>query len=305
MVEAAIARGFDIVGAVDIAPQLSGRPLQEVCPGAPEGIVVSSDIAAACAQASPDAAILTTVSSLERIQPQIASLAEQGLPIVSTCEELSSPWETSPQRAAAIDAVCRTAGVACLGTGVNPGYLMDFLPTVLTAPCARVDAIRVKRVQDASSRRIPFQKKIGAGLDLDEFERRKEQGVLRHVGLRESVGFIADRMGWRIDRYTESLEPVVGETGLARGVLQIARGFQADTELITLTFRAAVGEPESYEEVRIEGEPPLRWRCEGGVHGDIATCAITLNAVRSVLRAQPGLRTMGDIEPVAFGPVGP
>ena len=51
---------------------------------------------------------------------------------------------------------------------------------------------------------------------------------------------------------------------------------------------------------QIDGEPAIQSKIVGGVNGDIATCAITLNAVRSVLKASPGLKTMGDIPPAAF-----
>jgi 4-hydroxy-tetrahydrodipicolinate reductase len=315
MVEAAVSRGFEIAGAVDIDPQIAGKSLAQICPGAPTDVVVAADLAEACARSEPDAAVLTTVSSLVAARGQIEVLASKGVPVVSTCEELSFPWEADPGTAKEIDESCRAGGVACLGTGVNPGYLMDFLPTVLSAPCLRVDAVQVWRVQDASARRVPFQQKIGAGLDSEQFEQKREEGVLRHVGLRESAGYIASSLGWSLDGYEETLEPVVADTpisagyapiepGQARGVLQIGRGYCAGSEIITLTFRAAVGEPESYERVRIEGIPELEWRCEGGINGDVATCAVTLNAVRSVLSAQPGLRTMADIRPVTFGPAG-
>ena len=103
-------------------------------------------------------------------------------------------------------------GVVCFGTGVNPGYLMDFLPTALSGVCQDV-----KRVQDASARRIPFQQKIGAGLTLEEFEAKKSSGTLRHVGLPESVDFIADRLGWKLDRNVETLDPVIAETQINSG----------------------------------------------------------------------------------------
>jgi 4-hydroxy-tetrahydrodipicolinate reductase len=188
---------------------------------------------------------------------------------------------------------------------------MDFLPTVLTGVCRNVKKVEVWRVQDASVRRIPFQQKIGAGLTLEEFEVKKKDGTLRHVGLPESVDFIADRLGWKLDRNVETLEPVIADEdintgykpiskGMARGVQQVGSGFVGDREVITLNFRAAVGEPESYDQVQIDGEPKIQSRIAGGVNGDIATCAITLNAVRSVLEASPGLKTMGDIPPVAF-----
>jgi 4-hydroxy-tetrahydrodipicolinate reductase len=83
--------------------------------------------------------------------------------------------------------------------------------------------------------------------------------------------------------------------GMVRGVYQIGRGFVGNDEAVTLTFRAAVGEPESYEEIRIEGEPAFSSRIAGGINGDLATCAVTLNAVRSILKAGPGLKTMADL----------
>ena len=227
------------------------------------------------------------------------------------CEELFFPWKTNPEVAKRIDEICRQNGVACVGTGVNPGYLMDLLPTFLSGLCQDVRKVEVWRVQDASVRRIPFQQKIGAGLTLEEFEVKKKAGTLRHVGLPESVDFIAEKLGWKLDRNTESLEPVVAESqidsgykpiskGMACGVHQVGRGFVGEQEVITLNFRAAVGEPESYDQVHIDGEPGIHSRISGGVNGDIAMCAITLNAVRSILQASPGLKTMGQIPPIAF-----
>ena len=312
VIKYAVERGcFNIVGAVDPDPGKAGKELGELCGINPLGITVSSNLDEAIRGKSPEVAIVTTVSSVVAFESQIVELAKAKLHIVSTCEELFYPWKTQPELSSRIDKICRENGVVCVGTGVNPGYLMDFLPTVLTAPCQNVKKVEVWRIQDASVRRIPSQQKIGAGLTLEEFEAKKKEGTLRHVGLPESVDFIANRLGWKIDRNTESLEPVIaGEDinngykpiskGMACGVHQVGRGFVGDKEVITLNFKAAVGEPESYEQVHIDGEPAIQSKITGGINGDIATCAITLNAVRSVLMASPGLKTMGDIPPVAF-----
>jgi len=166
-------------------------------------------------------------------------------------------------------------------------------------------------VQDASVRRVPFQQKIGAGLMIDEFRKKQKEGTLRHVGLPESVDFIAAKMGWKLDRSTESLEPVIADAdvcigykpiikGMARGVYQIGRGFVGSKEVIKLEFRAAVGESQSYDRIVINGDPKIDSTITGGVNGDIATCAITLNAIRSILSLTPGLRTMCDIPTVTF-----
>jgi 4-hydroxy-tetrahydrodipicolinate reductase len=302
---------FNIVGAVDTDPDKAGKDLGELCGIEPFGIAVSSSLGEAIAGKQADVALLTTVSSITALESQVAELAGAGLNIVSTCEELFFPWKTNPEVAGRIDEICRRNNVTCVGTGVNPGYLMDLLPTVLSGLCRNVREVEVWRVQDASVRRIPFQQKIGAALTLEEFEARKNDGSLRHVGLPESVDFIADRLGWKLDRNDETLESVIAETqidsgykpiskGMACGVHQVGRGFVGDDEVITLNFRAAVGEPESYDQVRIDGEPVIESRITGGVNGDIATCAIALNTVRSVLEASPGLKTMAQIAPIGF-----
>ncbi|MHC4741320.1 MAG: NAD(P)H-dependent amine dehydrogenase family protein, partial [Planctomycetota bacterium] len=297
MVQYAVKRGcFNIVGAVDPDPEIAGKDLGELCDTGPLGITVSSNLDEAIANRKPQAAIVATVSSLTAFESQAVELAGAGINIVSTCEELFFPWKTQPEISERIDEICRKYGVVCLGTGVNPGYLMDFLPTVLSGACQSVESVKVWRVQDASVRRIPFQQKIGAALTLEEFEVKKQAGTLRHVGLPESVDFIAERLGWKLDRNEETLEPVIAEQdiesgyrpiskGMARGVHQVGKGFVGEREVITLTFKAAVGEPESYERILIEGEPEIDSRIAGGVNGDIATCAITLNMVRPVLHS--------------------
>ncbi len=312
VVNYAVERGcFNIVGAVDTDPDKVGKELGELCGIEPLGITVGSNLDEAIGGKSAEVALVTTVSSIVSMESQVVELAKAKLHIISTCEELFFPWNTQPEVSRRIDQICRENGVVCLGTGINPGYMMDFLPTALSGVCQDVKSVKVWRVQDASVRRIPFQQKIGAGLTLEEFEAQKSTGTLRHVGLPESVDFIANRLGWKLDRNIVTLEPVIADKdidtgykpvarGMACGLHQVGRGFVGDREVITLTFRAAVGEPESYDQVQIEGEPTIQSKIVGGVNGDIATCAITLNAVRSVLEANPGLKTMGQIPPIAF-----
>jgi hypothetical protein len=314
IVRYALARqdsGLKFVGAVDPAPDKVGKDLGELCGAQELRIRVKKDLASALGKRKADVAFLSTVSGLERIEPQVAEIARAGLNVVSTCEELSYPWRTAPAISRRIDAVCKKHGVTCLATGVNPGFLMDSLPCALSAVCQNVRKVVVQRLQDASPRRIPFQKKIGAGLTRAEFRRKVKEGVLRHVGLPESMDMIAARLGWKLTRSTETIRPVMAakkitsgyvpiEKGMVCGVEQIGRAYVGKKEVIKLLFRAAVGEPVSQDVVEITGEPNIRSVIEGGVNGDIATCAIVVNAVQSVVAAEPGLKTMVDVPLVAF-----
>ena len=166
--------------------------------------------------------------------------------------------------------------------------------------------VTVERIQDASARRVPFQQKIGAGLTPAQFRAKVQAGTLRHVGLVESMQMIARNLNWQLDRLTESLNPVIARRrittghapirpGMACGVEQIGRAFVGRHEVIRLHFRASVGEPESYDRVTIDGEPSFSSTIPGGINGDTATCAITINALRAISRVTPGLHTMLDL----------
>ena len=303
---------LQIVGAVDADPAKVGKDVGVLAGLAPLGVAVKPDIAQALAGQSADVVLLTTSSALTRIADQLKQVLPFGVHVVSSCEELSYPWQTNPALAGEIDELAKKHGVSVLSTGVNPGFLMDFLPIAMTGVCKSVRQVTVERIQDATFRRIPFQKKIGAGLTQAEFQAKVEQGVLRHVGLTESVQMIASRLGWRLDSTSDEIAPVVAESdvplgdgvieaGKVLGVRQIGRGIVNGREAITLFFRAAIGEPESRDRIIIDGEPSIDSCIKGGVNGDVATCAILVNALPAVMKARPGLRTMADIEPLACG----
>ncbi len=305
--------GVNVVGVVDLNPDLIGKDISEIVKTETTGVVVykSLEEAKSKAKEKPEVAVLTTVSSIEKLVGQVEEAAKSGLHVVSTCEELTFPWKQHPNAAEKIDSICKEYGVSCLGTGINPGFLMDYLPSAFTSVCQRVDSITVERVQDASVRRIPFQQKIGAALSHDEFQAKKDNGTLRHVGLPESVDLIAQAMGWDLDENRETLEPVIAkekitngykpiEKGNPAGVEQVGSGFVNGNEVIKLVFRAAVGEEKSYDKIIIKGLPNITTEIDGGLNGDVATCAITVNAVRSVVGSVPGLKTMLDVPVPAY-----
>lgn len=303
----ALARpGVEIVGAVDIDPAKADHDLGALLGGSPIGVVVGDDARAVLAAARPDAVLHATSSSLARVAPQLRDIAAAGANVVSTCEELAFPWTAQPQLAADLDATARRAGVTMLGVGVNPGYAMDALPLMLTAPCAEVRAVRVLRVVDAARRREPLQRKIGAGLTPEQFEAQVRAGSVRHVGLAESMHMLATSLGWSLDRSEDTIAAVLAEqpisteylsvaAGRVAGVRQVARGFLQGREALTLELRMYLGAPDPQDTVAIDGDPPIQTTIAGGIHGDIATAAIMVNAVPSAIRAAPGLASMAEV----------
>jgi 2,4-diaminopentanoate dehydrogenase len=306
--------GCVVVGAVDIDPAKAGRDLGEATGLRRRlGVKVSDDLAATLKATKPDIALVSTSSSLAGVLPTFEIVLRAKVPIVSTTEELVYPVKGHAALAKRLDAMAKRARVAVLGTGVNPGFVMDALPIALTGVSASVAGIEVDRVQDARTRRVPFQRKIGAGMTPDEFAAAVKAGSVRHVGLAESVTMIADAMGWKLDRITDEIHPriavervaggaVMVEPGQVAGLVQDGVGYRKGKALIKLHMEAYLGAPESYDAIRIIGTPPLSLKFAGGVHGDIATAAIVVNSIPKVLAAPPGLRTMRDmVLPSIFG----
>jgi len=297
---------LQFVGGVDIDPAKIGKDLGEIIGlDKPLNIPVFGSLGEALSMADVDVVIHATSSYFDGFMDQILEILDAGLDIVSTAEELSFPWIANPEEAAKIDAAAKRAEKTVLGTGVNPGFLMDSLVLNITAICQRVDHIAVTRRMNASFRRGPFQAKIGTGMSVDAFNAKMAEGHMGHVGLPQSMGMVFDTLGRKMTRYESSVEPVVAnesvktdffsvKPGQVRGLTQVARGYTKDGEFMSMTFIAALGELDDKDTIKVKGVPALDVTLHG-TNGDIATVAIAGNAVRRVKEAAPGLVTMRDL----------
>src|SRR5688572_31912446 len=304
--------GFRVVGAVDVDPAKVGHDAGEIAGlERPLRVKVDPDAARTIKQSKPHVVVLCTSSSLRAVMPQIEGVLKAKVPIVTTTEELSFPVKRNALLAKKIDAMAKRAKVAVLSTGVNPGFVMDALPIMLTVACERIESVTVNRVQDASTRRLPFQQKIGAGLSREQFLREVESGSIRHVGLAESISMIAAALNWQIDRIIDEVKPKMADAtvaseflavdpGYVSGIIQDGVGYRHGTPVITMHMEAYLGAPESYDEVRVTGVPSLTLRIPGGVPGDIATASIVVNSIPKVLASRPGLQTMKDLPVPSF-----
>jgi 4-hydroxy-tetrahydrodipicolinate reductase len=298
--------GLELVAGIDVAPGKIGQDVGQVIGlGRSLDLAVDEKLSQALARSGADVVLHTTSSYFDLFQAQILEILQAGLNVISTAEELSFPWSLHPRQAAEIDAAAKGAGVTVLGTGVNPGFLMDSLPLNLTAICQRVDRVDVTRAMNASLRRGPFQAKIGSGLTVEAFRAKMAEGRMGHVGLPESMHMLFDTLGKKLARYDSTVEPVVAakvvktdhfevQPGLVRGLKQVARGYTDAGEFATLTFIAVLDGEQDGDTIKISGKPDLEVKLKG-TNGDIATVAITVNAIRRVIQAPPGLATMRDL----------
>jgi 4-hydroxy-tetrahydrodipicolinate reductase len=254
---------------------------------------VENDLERALSQ-GVEAIALATSSRFAQVVPALETAIRRRVHVVSTCEELAAPV-VDRVRWARLDAHAKNADVTVLGTGVNPGFVMDRLVLALGGACVRVDAVSVKRVVDAAHRRGPLRKKIGEGLTVADWQARAKEGLIGHVGLRESVTLIAHGLRWPLERVDERLEPVVAEDGHCLGLHQEARGIVDGKERIVLDLSMVVGAKDPHDRVVLTADPPIDARLEGGVHGDRGTIGTIVNALCRLRSAPRGLVTVADV----------
>jgi len=302
--------GVKLVGTADQAPLVGGQDLGVVL-GLPRKLrtKVEGDPDRFIKKLRADVAFVCTSSHVKAVKPQLLALVSRRVRVLTTCEELAFPAPARASAAREIDRAARSRKVAVLASGVNPGFAMDLLPIVLSAPCTGVRRVSVTRVVDAGTRKLPLQRRVGAGLNLGQFRRAVTEGTVRHVGLLESAHMVAAAFGWKLDRVDETLEPAIAPrdldtehlriaAGAAAGIRQSARGYRKGELVVSLDLQVYVGAESPRDHVHVDADPPVEATIAGGVSGDAATAALLVNTLPRLLAAPPGLLTVKDLPPV-------
>jgi 4-hydroxy-tetrahydrodipicolinate reductase len=299
-------RDIELVGAIDIDPGKLHRDVADLSGlSRPSGVRVSDRGMEVLQVTRPHVAILTTASRFKDALPQIKQCVDARTHVVSSCEELLLPTVRYAAQAKDLDRHARAMGVAVLGTGVNPGFVMDTMALAATAPCLHVKSISIERVVNASTRRPNLQRKVGAGMTAARFRKGVKNAELGHVGLLESTHLVAEGLGWNLERVDESIKPVLAasrvktphvtvQAGQVAGIHHVCRGFVNRKEVVSLDLKMYVGAKKPMDRVAIKGRPDITMVFENGVAGDDATIAMLVATAPSLPKLEPGLRTMLD-----------
>lgn len=300
-----------LVGMVDVDPNKIGRTLGEITgEGGSDGPAVVETIAEA-AKADAKVAILTTSSKFDRIVPTLRECIRHKLHVSSSCEEMSWPRYLHENMSDEVDFEAKNAGVSLVGTGVNPGFVMDLLPVVLSSMVRYVTGVKVIRRLDASTRRKPLQEKVGATMTPEHFNGLAAKGEIGHQGIRESVAMIAAGLGRKADSGSvkTTLEPVIAERemeslmgtikpGMVCGMRNTA-SWSGQNLSIELDLVMAVGAKDPQDAVELSGPVPLKLVIHGATPGDSATVSALINCAKMLPNVKPaGLKTMLDLPPI-------
>jgi 2,4-diaminopentanoate dehydrogenase len=298
--------GWEIVGAVDTDPAKQGRDLGEVAGLARRlGIVVQGQLQKAFTS-DADVAFLTTVSMFLEVLPTLEALVHAGVNVVASTEELFFPYYRYEEQAKALDALAKQRGISILGTGINPGFIMDTLVLMLTSVCQQITRIAATRVVNASGRRPSLHKRLGIGLSPEAFTAEAAQHRVGLIGIVDSVAFLAHVLQWRMDDVKERFVPVIADkplppaqpqvvSGQVCGVRHIVKGIAQGKEVISLDLRMYLEAENARDTIYIEGIPTLESTIKSTDMGDNAAAALLVNISPLVRRARSGLLTMVDL----------
>jgi 4-hydroxy-tetrahydrodipicolinate reductase len=286
-----LERGHEVVGVIDADPAKAGRTVAELT-GLPLGVRVHQSIQQANL-GDAEVGVYSARSRVEDVASDIGLLLSTGLDVVTTSEEMAYPSHAGADEAGRLDALAKEKGVTLVGVGVNPGFVMDWVPSVIASASKNPTSIHIVRSVDVSRRREQLRNKVGVGMTRAKFEKELAEGKLGHIGLVESAHLVALSLGKELVDIKQGVFPVLGSEDYVMGVRQFAEGMAGNCQVrldLEMTTTSA-----DFDVIDVKGDPSIRVRFEKGVFGDSATVAMTVHAVERVGRAAPGLITILDL----------
>ena len=309
-------KGMELVGAVDKDPAKIDNDLGEVIDTEKLGVNVVDEFNYSSNDA--DLVVLATSSFTETVFPMIKKAVESGLNVLTIAEEMAYPQAQNPELAEKINKLAKENNVSVLGTGINPGFVLDTLILAMTGVCLDVEKIEASRINDLSPFGPTVMETQGVGTTPEEFEKGIEEGtIVGHIGFQESIHMIADSLGIELDEVKESREPIISEThretphvtvepGMVAGCRHIAYGIKDDEEVIVLTHPQQIHpekeDVDTGDYINIKGDPDINLGVKPEIPGGKGTQAVAVNMIPPVVEAEAGLVTMKDLRVPYFLP---
>ncbi|MFA5479364.1 MAG: 2,4-diaminopentanoate dehydrogenase [Candidatus Muiribacteriota bacterium] len=303
----------DFLGAVDSRPEYKGKDAGEICADKKCGALVYSSFEEAKKNISvkPDVVILATDSFTKNVVNYIEKITNEKINVITIAEEMAFPWAGEPALAEKIDKFAQKNNVTVLGTGINPGFVLDALVIMLTGVSHNIEYIEASRINDLSPFGPTVMKTQGVGTTKEEFEKGIKSGdIVGHIGFPESISMIAKAIGWELDEIKEEREPIISnvyretkyvkvEKGMVAGCRHIGYGIKNGKTIIKMIHPQQVlphlEKTETGDYITIKGLPEINMSIKPEIPGGIGTMAMAVNMLHIVKEAKSGLVTMADL----------
>ncbi|MFO7888368.1 MAG: 2,4-diaminopentanoate dehydrogenase [Eubacteriales bacterium] len=307
-------KGVEIVGVCDLHEDRVGKSMYDIL-GVDRGerpeVIINPEIEKVAYKGSCDVCLIATDSFTKKAFPKIKYVMEQGINVISTAEEMAYPKAQEPELTKELDIIAKENNVSVLGTGINPGLMMDLLAVALTGCMTDVESIQCKRVNSLSPFGPAVMEEQGVGMKKEEFNKKVKEGTMAgHVGFAESVGMIAEALGINVEKFEQQMKPIVtnidrkspygfAKAGDVAGVNMTGQGY-VDGEVKIDMIHPQQIEPEmegteTGDYIKIKGTPEVNMAINPEVDGGLGTIAMCVNMIPLVINADSGLKTMIDL----------
>lgn len=303
--------GTVVKGAIGQNPNKLGKDLGVILGMEPTGTIVSGDAQAVLADSDAGLVVHSTGSFFKEIHHELMQAVRAGCNVITIAEEMAEPWAADQMLADELNEEAKKFGVTVLGTGINPGFVLDALAICLTGACCKVTRIEAERINDLSPFGSTVMATQGVGISPEQFKKGIENNtIVGHIGFKQSICLIARALNWDLDQITEEKEPIISSTyretpyvkvepGMVAGCHHRAYGYINGQAVITLKHPQQVcPEAENVETgdyIRIEGTPPINLSIKPEIPGGLGTMAMAVNMIPVVTAAGPGLKTLLDL----------
>lgn len=300
-------RGWRLVGATS---HQIGEDAGTVTIDRTIGVSIAEDLPETLPE-TPAVCVIATKSTLPDVLPEIEWALSNGMNVLCSAEDLAFPDIETDPIAARIDALAQAAGLSVLGTGVNPGFVMDTLPILLSVACTRVNSVSIERVNDLSPFGDRVLESFGIGLSPGEYAEKEAAGLIAgHVGFEASIRMISQALSLEFDDIQYTSEPIIArevrefrdkavKPGEVAGASETATALNRGTPVISLSHPQQVVPQASgvstNDRIRISGVPDIELTVSPEIPGGIGTIALLINSAANLVEARPGLVSMLDL----------
>ena len=166
-------KGGEIVGAVDVNPEVVGKDISSVMGGDPKGVTITAADKAEemLKQVKPDIVVVTTMSLIKDVEDALMLCAKLGINAITTCEEAFFPANSNPAITHKLDELAKQNGCTITGSGYQDIYWGELI-SAIAGSTHKITKIKGSSSYNVEDYGIALANAHGAGLTLEEFDKQ-------------------------------------------------------------------------------------------------------------------------------------
>ena len=324
-------KGVEVVGAIDINPNLIGKDISVVIGDKKnKGVLISpvEEASNLLSSLKPDVCIVTTMSLLKDCSEALKMCASLGINAITTCEEAFFASNSNPTLWKEINDLAKETGCTIAGSGYQDIYWGELI-NALAASTHKITKIIGESWYNVEDYGIALAEAHGAGLTLEEFDKEVASADKISDSERQSIidsgeyqpsymwnvnGWLASKLGLHITHQTQECIPetykddIHSETlnmdikqGMATGMSAVVTTETEEGITIESKCVGKVYAPDEFDknEWTIVGEPNTTLVINRPATVEL-TCATIVNRLPDIINSKPGFVSTDQMDELMY-----